>query len=137
MYTRKYAYGYEKLKTNPITFTPITTTTKHAAGPSPLNKSKVEWRTTKQSLSLISYSVIPEAQKSKPITHYTQPEPKRSMALMAAVKKKKKKAVGNGGGKGSLNQAARAINSDEKERERWRARVERKNEKETVKILGI
>ena len=59
------------------------------------------------------------------------------MALMAVAKKKKKKAVGNGGGKGSLNQAARAINIDEKEWERWRARVERKNEKETVKILGI
>ena len=42
---------------------------------------------------------------------------------------------------GSLSQTARPSNIGEKEWERWRARVERKkqskNEKETVKILGI
>ena len=47
----------------------------------------------KASLSLISYSVIPEAQKSKPITHYTQPEPKRSTALTAAAKQKGQSAT--------------------------------------------
>ena len=49
------------------------------------------------SLSLISYSVTPEAQKTKPITHSTQPEPKRSTTLTVAVKKKR--AVGDGGRK--------------------------------------
>ena len=49
------------------------------------------------SVSLISYSVIPEAQKSKPIAHYTQLESRRSTTLMAAVKIKR--AIGDGGGK--------------------------------------
>ena len=45
---------HKKLKTNPITFTPITTKKKkNAIGPSPLKKSKVEWKATKQAYALL------------------------------------------------------------------------------------
>ena len=79
-----------------------------------------------------------EAHKSKPITHYTQPESKcfkRSTALTAAAKKKKR-AVGNGGGKEASARQPGPATVERKNERGGEQELREKNEKEKVKILG-
>ena len=78
-----------------------------------------------------------EAHKSKPITHYTQPESKcfkRSTALTAAAKKKR--AVGNGGGKEASARQPGPATVERKNERGGEQELREKNEKEKVKILG-